>query len=117
MAMAGRSLRRLDWPLPALLRATEYGTVLLLAGAGPWAYLLLAVLAAHHYGIVYRVRLSGAGSQPWIALMTGGWPLRCVVLVVAAATDTVEVVIAAMVVVLAPLVTTDAVASWLRLGR
>ena len=117
LAMAGRSLPRLDWPLPALLRGVEYGTVLLLVGASPWAYLLLAVLAAHHYGIVYRVRLSDAGSQRWSSLLNGGWPVRCAVLVVAAATDTVEVVVAVMALVLAPLITWDAVTSWLRLGQ
>ena len=117
LAMVGRSLPRLGWPLPALLRGVEYGTVLLLVGASPWAYLLLAVLAAHHYGIVYRVRLSDAGSRRWSSLLNGGWPVRCAVLVVAAATDTVEVVVAVMALVLAPLIISDAVASWLRLGQ
>lgn len=116
-AMAGRSLQRLDWPLPALLRAVEYGTVLLLTGASGWAYLLLAVLAAHHYGIVYRVRLSGTGSQGWLFLLVGGWPVRCTLLVVAAATGTLEVVVPAMVLYLGPLVAADALVSWRHLGR
>jgi len=117
VAMAGRSLRRLDWPLPALLRAVEYGTVLLLTGASPWAYLLLAVLAAHHYGIVYRVRLSGTGSHGWLSLLAGGWPVRCAVVVVAAATATLEVVVPTLVLLLGPLVATDALVSWRHLGR
>ena len=116
LAMLGRSLRRLDWPVPGLLRAVEYGTVLQLVGASPWAYLLLAVLAAHHYGIVYRVRSSAPGSSTRSSMLAGGWPVRCTVLVVAAATDTVAVAVAVLALALVPVVATDAVRSWLRLA-
>ena len=117
LASAARPLPRLDWPIPALLRAVEYGTILLLAGASPWAYALLATLAARHYDIVYRVRTFGTDPSPWLALVAGGWPARCAVLVVAALVGPVEGAVILLTTVLAPLIMIDAAVSWVRSGR
>ncbi|MET7475842.1 DUF5941 domain-containing protein [Streptomyces sp. NPDC005648] len=71
---AGHALRRplkgaLDWLVPPLFRAAEYGTVLILAaqadvnGALPAAFGLVAAVAYHHYDTVYRIR-GNAGAPP-----------------------------------------------------
>lgn len=59
----------LDWLVPPLFRAAEYGTVLILAarsqvnGALPAAFGLVAAVAYHHYDTVYRIR-GGTGAPP-----------------------------------------------------
>ncbi|MGK5629231.1 DUF5941 domain-containing protein [Streptomyces sp. URMC 123] len=59
----------LDWLVPPVLRAAEYGTVLILAarsgadGALPAAFGLVAAVAYHHYDTVYRIR-GGTGAPP-----------------------------------------------------
>ncbi|MEU3978924.1 DUF5941 domain-containing protein [Streptomyces sp. NPDC026672] len=71
---SGLALRRplkgaLDWLVPPLFRAAEYGTVLVLAaeskvnGALPAAFGLVAAVAYHHYDTVYRIR-GDAGAPP-----------------------------------------------------
>ena len=117
LSLPARSLARLEWPVPALLRAVEYGTVLLLAGAGPWAYLLLATLAARHYDIVYRVRTLGTAPSAWLEVAGGGWPLRSAVLIAGSAVGQAELAVTVMALVLAPMVVVDAVVGWRRSGR
>ncbi|MEX2548792.1 MAG: DUF5941 domain-containing protein, partial [Nitriliruptoraceae bacterium] len=109
----GRSLPRLDWPIPALLRVLEYGTVLVLAGTSPWSYALLATLAIRHYDIVYRVRLLGTAPPRWLALATGGWPVRCALLVLAAAFGVAEPATATLAVLLAPVVVGETLVHWI----
>ncbi|MFF7652223.1 DUF5941 domain-containing protein [Streptomyces sp. NPDC007983] len=59
----------LDWLVPPLFRAAEYGTVLILAarsqvnGALPAAFGLVSAVAYHHYDTVYRIR-GGTGAPP-----------------------------------------------------
>ncbi|MDG9715962.1 DUF5941 domain-containing protein [Streptomyces sp. DH24] len=59
----------LDWLVPPVFRAAEYGTVLALAaraevnGALPAAFGLVAAVAYHHYDTVYRIR-GDAGAPP-----------------------------------------------------
>ncbi|GGQ19330.1 hypothetical protein GCM10010249_42510 [Streptomyces roseolilacinus] len=59
----------LDWLVPPVLRAAEYGAVLALAaradapGALPAAFGLVAAVAYHHYDTVYRIR-GGTGAPP-----------------------------------------------------
>lgn len=113
LARTGRRLARLDWPIPALLRALEYGGVLVLTGGGPASYALLAVLAFRHYDIVYRVRTLGVPPPRWLAMVTGGWPLRLAVLVVSAALEVTGPVVLAVTVVLAALVVPESLACWL----
>ncbi len=108
----GRSLPRLDWPIPALLRALEYGTILVLVGASGWGYALLATLAIRHYDIVYRVRLLGTAPPRRLAVLTGGWPVRCGLLVLAAVFGLAEPVAATMTILLAPVIVTEIVVRW-----
>ncbi|MFE0423743.1 DUF5941 domain-containing protein [Streptomyces sp. NPDC058953] len=59
----------LDWLVPPIFRAAEYGTILALAvradapGALPAAFGLIAAVAYHHYDTVYRIR-GGSGAPP-----------------------------------------------------
>ncbi|MGW8949261.1 DUF5941 domain-containing protein [Streptomyces sp. NPDC055709] len=68
----------LDWLVPPVFRAAEYGTILLLAakadvnGALPAAFGLVAAVAYHHYDTVYRIR-GGTGAPPhWLVRAVGG---------------------------------------------
>ncbi|MFC9428191.1 DUF5941 domain-containing protein [Streptomyces sp. NPDC056987] len=68
-AVARRMGGALDWLVPPVFRAAEYGTVLVLAvradvpGALPAAFGLVAAVAYHHYDSVYRIR-GGTGAPP-----------------------------------------------------
>lgn len=82
---------RLDWLVPPVFRAAEYGTVLLLAGkaevngALPAAFGLVAAVAYHHYDTVYRIR-GNAGAPPrWLVRASGGHEGRTLLVVVLAA--------------------------------
>ncbi|MFD5391538.1 DUF5941 domain-containing protein, partial [Streptomyces sp. NPDC127074] len=81
----------LDWLVPPLFRAAEYGTILILAayaevnGALPAAFGLVAAVAYHHYDTVYRIR-GGTGAPPRrLVRAIGGHEGRAVVVTAAAA--------------------------------
>ncbi|MFJ3905289.1 DUF5941 domain-containing protein [Streptomyces sp. NPDC090025] len=80
-----------DWLLPPLFRAGEYGTILVLAAradaaqAVPAAFGLVAAVAYHHYDTVYRIR-GGTGAPPgWLVRAIGGQEGRTLVVTVLAA--------------------------------
>ncbi|GAA4892394.1 hypothetical protein GCM10023237_08100 [Streptomyces coeruleoprunus] len=80
----------LDWLVPPVLRAAEYGTVLILAarsdapGALPAAFGLVAAVAYHHYDTVYRIR-GGTGAPPaWLVRTLGGHEGRTLLVAVLA---------------------------------
>ncbi|MFJ8357653.1 DUF5941 domain-containing protein [Streptomyces sp. NPDC093984] len=84
----------LDWLVPPLFRAAEYGTVLILAaksgvnGVLPAAFGLVAAVAYHHYDTVYRIR-GDAGAPPhWLVRAIGGHEGRTLLVTVLAATLT-----------------------------
>lgn len=84
----------LDWLVPPLFRAAEYGTVLVLAaksgvnGVLPAAFGLVAAVAYHHYDTVYRIR-GDAGAPPhWLVRAIGGHEGRTLLVTVLAATLT-----------------------------
>ncbi|MFD7319831.1 DUF5941 domain-containing protein [Streptomyces sp. NPDC059875] len=81
----------LDWLVPPVFRAAEYGTILILAarsevnGALPAAYGLVAAVAYHHYDTVYRIR-GGTGAPPaWLVRTIGGHEGRTLLVTVLAA--------------------------------
>ncbi|MFI0815494.1 DUF5941 domain-containing protein [Streptomyces sp. NPDC021098] len=81
----------LDWLVPPLFRAAEYGTFLILAarsqvnGALPAAFGLVAAVAYHHYDTVYRIR-GGTGAPPhWLVRAIGGHEGRILVVTAIAA--------------------------------
>jgi hypothetical protein len=109
-----RPFARLDWPVPALLRALEYGAVVLLVGASAATYGLLAVLAYRHYDIVYRERTRGDAPGAWLVRATGGWESRTVLLALASALGQARPVALALTVWLATVLIIEGVGSWRR---
>ncbi|WP_155055833.1 DUF5941 domain-containing protein [Streptomyces blattellae] len=81
----------LDWLVPPLFRAAEYGTVLLLAakaevnGALPAAFTLVAAVAYHHYDTVYRIRGNAGAPPAWLVRAIGGHEGRTLLVTVLAA--------------------------------
>lgn len=91
VAVAAPLKSPLDWLVPPLFRAAEYGTILILAayaemnGALPAAFGLVAAVAYHHYDTVYRIR-GGTGAPPRrLVRAIGGHEGRTVVVTAAAA--------------------------------
>ncbi|MBT2384277.1 DUF5941 domain-containing protein, partial [Streptomyces sp. ISL-11] len=81
----------LDWLVPPVFRAAEYGIILVLAarsgapGALPAAFGLVAAVAYHHYDTVYRIR-GGTGAPPhWLVRAIGGHEGRVLAVTTAAA--------------------------------
>ncbi|WEH20145.1 DUF5941 domain-containing protein [Streptomyces sp. VNUA24] len=111
----------LDWLIPPLFRAAEYGTVLILAakadvnGALPAAFGLVAAVAYHHYDTVYRIR-GDAGAPPrWLVRAIGGHDGRTLLVTVLAAllapTD-FKVALTALAVAVALLVLIESIRFW-----
>jgi phosphatidylglycerophosphate synthase len=111
----------LDWLIPPLFRAAEYGTVLILAakadvnGALPAAFGLVGAVAYHHYDTVYRIR-GDAGAPPrWLVRAIGGHDGRTLLVTVLAAllapTD-FKVALTALAVVVALLVLIESIRFW-----
>jgi phosphatidylglycerophosphate synthase len=93
---AGQALYRplkgsLDWLVPPLFRAAEYGTVLVLAaqadvnGALPAAFGLVGAVAYHHYDTVYRIRGDAGAPPAWLVRAIGGHEGRTLLVTVLAA--------------------------------
>ncbi|MDX2603920.1 DUF5941 domain-containing protein [Streptomyces caniscabiei] len=117
-----RSLKGpLDWLIPPLFRAAEYGTVLLLAakaevnGALPAAFGLVAAVAYHHYDTVYRIR-GDAGAPPrWLVRAIGGHDGRTLLVTVLAALlapTEFTVALTALAVAVALLVLLESIRFW-----
>ncbi|MFB9508284.1 DUF5941 domain-containing protein [Streptomyces aurantiacus] len=116
----------LDWLLPPLFRATEYGTVLILAakadvnGALPAAFGLVAAVAYHHYDTVYRIR-GGAGAPPhWLVRAIGGHEGRTLLVAVLAALLTAtdfKVALTVLAVAVALLVLFESIRYWVTAHR
>ncbi|WP_033307720.1 DUF5941 domain-containing protein [Streptomyces iakyrus] len=81
----------LDWLVPPIFRAAEYGTVLVLAvkadvdGALPAAFGLVAAVAYHHYDTVYRIRGDAGAPPAWLVRSLGGHEGRTLLVTVLAA--------------------------------
>ncbi|MFE1251486.1 DUF5941 domain-containing protein [Streptomyces sp. NPDC058735] len=81
----------LDWLVPPLFRAAEYGTVLVLAakadadGALPAAFGLVAAVAYHHYDTVYRIRGNAGAPPAWLVRSIGGHEGRTLLVTLLAA--------------------------------
>ncbi|MGW6510695.1 DUF5941 domain-containing protein, partial [Streptomyces niveus] len=110
----------LDWLVPPVFRATEYGFLLVLAaradvpGALPAAFGLVAAVAYHHYDTVYRIR-GGAGAPPrGLVRALGGHEGRTLLVAVLAALTTAETDLAPELTVIAVLVAVIALAESIR---
>ncbi|MFD6290407.1 DUF5941 domain-containing protein [Streptomyces sp. NPDC060205] len=116
----------LDWLVPPLLRAAEYGTVLILAakadvnGALPAAFGLVAAVAYHHYDTVYRIR-GNAGAPPhWLVRAIGGHEGRTLLVTVLAAllaAEDFKVALTALAVAVALVVLFESIRYWVTAHR
>lgn len=115
----------LDWLVPPLFRAAEYGTVLALAaqagtdGALPAAFGLVAAVAYHHYDTVYRIR-GGTGAPPsWLVRAIGGQEGRVLLITLAAAllgTQGFTALLTALAVAVALVVLAESIRFWVSSG-
>ncbi|MFE9764144.1 DUF5941 domain-containing protein [Streptomyces sp. NPDC005808] len=115
----------LDWLVPPIYRAAEYGTVLALAvkaevnGALPAAFGLVAAVAYHHYDTVYRIRGNAGAPPQWLVRAIGGHEGRTLLVVVLAALLTAEqftVALTALAVAVALLVLAESIRFWVSSG-
>ncbi|MEU5312329.1 DUF5941 domain-containing protein [Streptomyces sp. NPDC021562] len=127
---SGQALARplkgaLDWLVPPLFRAAEYGTVLVLAskagvnGALPAAFGLVAAVAYHHYDTVYRIRGDAGAPPAWLVRAVGGQEGRTLAVTVLAAVLTAaqfEVALTVLAVAVAVLVLVESIRFWVSSG-
>jgi hypothetical protein len=111
----------LDWLIPPLFRAAEYGTVLILAakaevnGALPAAFGLVAAVAYHHYDTVYRIRGNAGAPPAWLVRAVGGQEGRTLLVAVLAALLTgsqFTVALTVMAVAVALVVLVESIRFW-----
>ncbi|AYC37200.1 DUF5941 domain-containing protein [Streptomyces griseorubiginosus] len=127
---AGQALHRplkgaLDWLVPPLFRAAEYGTVLILAakadvnGALPAAFGLVAAVAYHHYDTVYRIRGNAGAPPAWLVRAVGGQEGRTLlvtVLAVALTAAQFTVALTVLAVAVALVVLLESIRFWVSAG-
>jgi Family of unknown function (DUF5941) len=117
-----RERPKIRWAEPPLLRASEYITLIWIAGlegsdAYPAAFAVLAALTFRHYDLVYRLRHRGVVPARWVSALSGGWDGRVIVaylLLLAGALPAGYFVAAA---VLGVAFVGEAVYGWLAVGR
>ncbi|MFE2045232.1 DUF5941 domain-containing protein [Streptomyces sp. NPDC059477] len=128
---AGQALYRplkgaLDWLVPPLFRAAEYGTVLVLAvkaevnGALPAAFGLVAAVAYHHYDTVYRIRGNAGAPPAWLVRTAGGQEGRVLLVTLLAALltgDAFALALTALAVAVALVVVAESVRFWVASHR
>ncbi|WP_416520643.1 DUF5941 domain-containing protein [Streptomyces achromogenes] len=115
----------LDWLVPPVFRAAEYGTVLALAGkagvngALPAAFGLVAAVAYHHYDTVYRIRGNAGAPPAWLVRAIGGQEGRTLLLTVLAAVLTAtqfKAALTVLAVAIALVVLVESVRFWVSAG-
>ncbi|GHI03193.1 transferase [Streptomyces cellostaticus] len=115
----------LDWLVPPLFRAAEYGTVLVLAskagvnGALPAAFGLVAAVAYHHYDTVYRIRGDAGAPPAWLVRAIGGQEGRTLLVTLLAALLTAsqfKVALTALAVAVALVVLVESIRFWVSSG-
>ncbi|MFF8970960.1 DUF5941 domain-containing protein [Streptomyces sp. NPDC014995] len=115
----------LDWLVPPLFRAAEYGTVLILAartdvnGALPAAFGLVAAVAYHHYDTVYRIRGNAGAPPAWLVRVVGGQEGRTLLVAVLAVLLTAEqftLALMVLAVAVALVVLAESIRFWVSAG-
>ncbi|MFR0355964.1 DUF5941 domain-containing protein [Streptomyces sediminimaris] len=115
----------LDWLVPPVFRAAEYGTVLLLAatsgvnGVLPAAFGLVAAVAYHHYDTVYRIRGNAGAPPARLVRAIGGHEGRTLLVTVLAALLTgsqFKVALTVLAVAVALVVLVESIRFWVSAG-
>lgn len=111
---------RIRWAVPPALRLAEYSAVIwIAANAGdsslPAAFAYLAVLAFHHYDVVYRLRHQGVAPPAWLRF--GGWDGRLVAVLLIYALELLPAALFVAAGALAVVFVSESVAGWLRFTR
>jgi Family of unknown function (DUF5941) len=118
---AGRQHPRVQWLVPPMLRAGEYVIVATLAWrtghAEIWlAYALLAMVAFHHYDVVYRLRHQHAAPSALVSRLCGGWEVRVLVVTVAAVLGVLAPALIVLTVWCGALYVSESMRSWVVLA-
>jgi Family of unknown function (DUF5941) len=110
---------RLDWLVPPLMRAIEYGYLATLAFSHdvskPLVYAFLGVLAYHHYDTVYRTR-QRLWPARWVFVAGLGWEGRMLIAAAAALAGRLPIVMAVLAIYFALLFGIESVYTWVRTG-
>lgn len=110
---------RLDWLVPPIIRAVEYGYLATLGfGHGvskPLVYAFLGVLAYHHYDTVYRTR-QRLWPATWVFRAGLGWDGRMLIMAIAALAGRLPFAFAVLGLYLALLFGIESVHTWVRAG-
>lgn len=111
---------RLDWLVPPILRVVEYGYLAALGFAqdvsDPLIYALIAVLAYHHYDIVYRTR-QRLWPPEWVFRAGLGWDGRMLIAAASAFAGVESFAYAALAAYLGVLFGVESVSAWARTER
>lgn len=111
---------RMDWLVPPIIRGIEYGYLAVLGFAqgvsAPLVYVLIAVLAFHHYDTVYRTR-QGIRPQEWVFRAGLGWEGRMLLVAFAGLFGILPFAYAALAAYLGVLFGSESVTTWVRTGH
>jgi Family of unknown function (DUF5941) len=110
---------RLDWLVPPLMRAIEYGYLATLGFAHdvskPLVYALIGVLAYHHYDTVYRTR-QRLWPAAWVFCAGLGWDGRLLIAALATLAGVLPITYAVLAIYLGLLFGVESVHAWTRTG-
>jgi hypothetical protein len=124
LGMVGAAARphpRVQWLVPPVLRAGEYGIVATLAWrtghTETWlAYALLALVAFHHYDVVYRLRHQHRAPSRTVSRLCGGWELRSIAVTLAAVGGVLAPVLTVLAVWCGVLYVSESLRGWVVLA-
>jgi hypothetical protein len=110
---------RLDWFVPPIMRAIEYGYLATLGFAHdvskPLVYAFIGVLAYHHYDTVYRTR-QRLWPARWVFSAGLGWDGRLLIVAAATLAGVLPITFALLAVYLGLLFGIESVYTWTRTG-
>lgn len=110
---------RVDWLVPPIMRGIEYAYLAVLGFtydvSKPLVYVLIAVLAYHHYDTVYRTR-QRLWPQAWVFWAGLGWEGRMIIAAVAATLNALPLTYAVLAGYLGVLFGVESVYTWVRAG-
>lgn len=121
-SIGARPRPKIRWAEPPLLRATEYITLIWIAGlegsdAYPAAFALLAALTFRHYDLVYRLRHRGVVPARWVSALGAGWDGRVLLAFLLLVTGALPAGYYVSAAVLGGAFVGEAIYGWLAVGR